>query len=60
MAFVTRRAPGVTVILAADALNAHGCRTDLGVCPALIGELELGRRPNEKLVDGYRRWLKAA
>ena len=32
----------------------------LGVWPARIGELELGRRPNDDLAARYRQWLTAA
>ena len=32
----------------------------LGVWPARIGELELGRRPNDELATRYRAWLAAA
>ena len=32
----------------------------LGVWPARIGELELGRRPNDDLATRYRAWLAAA
>ena len=34
--------------------------THLGVWPARIGELELGRRPNDGLAARYRAWLHAA
>ena len=47
----TRRANNLTLTAAA---------THLGVWPARIGELELGRRPNDELADRYRTWLKAA
>jgi len=47
----TRRAKNLTLTAAA---------THLGVWPARIGELELGRRPNDELADRYRTWLKAA
>jgi transcriptional regulator with XRE-family HTH domain len=45
----TRRAKNLTITAAA---------THLGVWPARIGELELGRRPNDELADRYRKWLK--
>lgn len=43
-----RRAKNLTLTAAA---------TDLGVWPARIGELELGRRPNDELAQRYRSWL---
>lgn len=46
-----RRAKNLTLTTAA----AH-----LGVWPARIGELELGRRPNDELAAAYRKWLSAA
>lgn len=46
-----RRAKNLTLTAAA---------THLGVWPARIGELELGRRPNEELAARYRAWLTAA
>ena len=46
-----RRAKNLTLTAAA----AH-----LGVWPARIGELELGRRPNNELAQRYRNWLNAA
>jgi len=39
-------------------LTAAGAH--LGVWPARIGELELGRRPNDELATRYRAWLNAA
>lgn len=47
----TRRAKS----LALTAVAAH-----LNVWPARIGELELGRRPNDDLAQRYRDWLNAA
>jgi transposase len=46
-----RRAKNLTLTAAA---------THLGVWPARIGELELGRRPNDELATRYRAWLEAA
>ncbi len=46
-----RRAKNLTLTAAAE---------HLAVWPARIGELELGRRPNDDLAERYRRWLKAA
>ena len=46
-----RRAKNLTLTAAA---------THLGVWPARIGELELGRRPNNELATRYRAWLTAA
>jgi transposase len=46
-----RRAKNLTLTAAA----AH-----LDVWPARIGELELGRRPNDELAERYRAWLRAA
>ena len=46
-----RRAKNITLTAAA---------THLGVWPARIGELELGRRPNDELAARYRAWLHAA
>lgn len=46
-----RRAKNLTLTAAA---------TQLGVWPARIGELELGRRPNDELAQRYRAWLNAA
>lgn len=46
-----RRAKNLTLTAAAQ---------HLGVWPARIGELELGRRPNEELAIRYRAWLNAA
>jgi transposase len=46
-----RRAKNLTLTAAAN---------HLGVWPARIGELELGRRPNDELADRYRAWLQAA
>jgi transcriptional regulator with XRE-family HTH domain len=46
-----RRAKNITLTAAA---------THLGVWPARIGELELGRRPNDELAARYRAWLNAA
>ncbi|MDC5699376.1 IS110 family transposase [Intrasporangium calvum] len=46
-----RRAKNLTLTAAAE---------HLGVWPARIGELELGRRPNEELATRYRAWLNAA
>ena len=46
-----RRAKNITLTTAA---------THLGVWPARIGELELGRRPNDELATRYRAWLNAA
>ena len=46
-----RRAKNLTLTAAA----AH-----LGVWPARVGELELGRRPNDDLARRYREWLTAA
>lgn len=46
-----RRAKNLTLTTAAE---------HLAVWPARIGELELGRRPNDDLAQRYRRWLKAA
>lgn len=46
-----RRAKNLTLTAAA----AH-----LGVWPARVGELELGRRPNQELATRYRAWLNAA
>lgn len=47
----TRRAKNLTLTAAAE---------HLGVWPARIGELELGRRPNHDLATRYRAWLTAA
>lgn len=46
-----RRAKNLTLTAAAQ---------HLGVWPARIGELELGRRPNNELATRYRAWLDAA
>lgn len=46
-----RRAKNLTLTAAAQ---------HLGVWPARIGELELGRRPNDDLATRYRAWLQAA
>ncbi|MDN5721293.1 IS110 family transposase [Corynebacterium sp.] len=46
-----RRAKNLTLTNAAN---------HLGVWPARIGELELGRRPNDDLAHRYRQWLNAA
>lgn len=46
-----RRAKNLTLTAAA----AH-----LGVWPARVSELELGRRPNDELAARYRNWLQAA
>lgn len=46
-----RRAKNLTLTAAAE---------HLGVWPARIGELELGRRPNDELAARYRAWLTAA
>lgn len=46
-----RRAKNLTLTAAAN---------HLGVWPARIGELELGRRPNDDLARRYREWLNAA
>lgn len=46
-----RRAKNLTLTAAAQ---------HLGVWPARIGELELGRRPNPELAVRYRKWLNAA
>ena len=46
-----RRAKNLTLTAAAE---------HLGVWPARIGELELGRRPNDNLAHRYRQWLQAA
>lgn len=46
-----RRAKNLTLTAAAQ---------HLGVWPARIGELELGRRPNPELAVRYREWLNAA
>lgn len=46
-----RRAKSLTLTAAAE---------HLGVWPVRIGELELGRRPNQDLADRYRQWLNAA
>lgn len=46
-----RRAKNLTLTAVAE---------HLGVWPARIGELELGRRPNDELAHRYREWLKAA
>ena len=46
-----RRAKNLTLTQAAE---------HLGVWPARIGELELGRRPNQELAARYRAWLTAA
>ena len=46
-----RRAKNLTLTAAAE---------HLGVWPARIGELELGRRPNDELATRYRAWLAAA
>lgn len=46
-----RRAKNLTLTAAAEYL---------GVWPARIGELELGRRPNDDLANRYRQWLQAA
>lgn len=47
----SRRAKNLTLTAAAQ---------HLGVWPARIGELELGRRPNDELATRYRAWLNAA
>ncbi|MBK6443607.1 MAG: XRE family transcriptional regulator [Actinomycetales bacterium] len=41
-------------------LTLTAAATHLGVWPARIGELELGRRPNEELAARYRAWLTPA
>jgi len=46
-----RRAKNLTLTAAAQ---------HLGVWPARVGELELGRRPNDELATRYREWLTAA
>lgn len=46
-----RRAKNLTLTAAAE---------HLGVWPSRIGELELGRRPNDDLAHCYREWLTAA
>jgi len=46
-----RRAKNLTLTAAAE---------HLGVWPSRIGELELGRRPNDELATRYRAWLTAA
>ncbi|GAA4186655.1 IS110 family transposase [Gryllotalpicola kribbensis] len=46
-----RRAKNLTLTAAAQ---------HLGVWPSRIGELELGRRPNDDLAHRYREWLTAA
>lgn len=46
-----RRAKNLTLTTAAQ---------HLGVWPARIGELELGRRPNNELATRYRAWLNTA
>ena len=46
-----RRAKNLTLTAAAE---------HLGVWPARIGELELGRRPSDELAHRYREWLNAA
>ncbi|MGL4175027.1 MAG: hypothetical protein ACRCSN_03040 [Dermatophilaceae bacterium] len=46
-----RRAKNLTLTAAAQ---------HLGVWPARIGELGLGRRPNNDLATRYRAWLTAA
>ena len=46
-----RRAKNLTLTAAA---------ANLGVWPSRIGELELGRRPNDELAARYRAWLNAA
>lgn len=46
-----RRAKNLTLTAAAN---------HLGVWPARVGELELGRRPNDELATRYREWLTAA
>ncbi|MDE0547414.1 transposase [Microbacterium sp. C7(2022)] len=46
-----RRAKNLTLTAAAQ---------HLGVWPSRIGELELGRRPNDDLAHRYREWLIAA
>lgn len=46
-----RRAKNLTLTAAAH---------HLGVWPARVGELELGRRPNNDLATRYRAWLNAA
>ena len=47
----SRRAKNLTLTAAA---------MHLAVWPARVGELELGRRPNDELANRYRAWLKAA
>lgn len=47
----TRTAKNLTLTAAAE---------HLGVWPAHVGELELGRRPNHDLARRYREWLTAA
>lgn len=46
-----RRAKNITITNAAAAM---------GVWPARVGELELGRRRNDELAQRYREWLTAA
>lgn len=46
-----RRAKNITITNAAEAM---------GVWPARVGELELGRRRNDELAQRYREWLDAA
>jgi transposase len=46
-----RRAKNLTLTAAAE---------HLGVWPARVGELELGRRPNHDLAQRYHEWLSAA
>jgi transposase len=41
-------------------LTLTAAASHLGVWPARIGELELGRRPNDDLARRYREWLRAA
>ncbi len=41
-------------------LTQTAAATHLGVWPARIGELELGRRPTEELAARHRAWLTAA
>lgn len=38
----------------------RGGSNHLGVWPVRIGQLELGRGPNDELATRYRAWLNAA
>ena len=53
-------AKGMASSTADIAATAVAAAHHLGVWPARVGELELGRRPNNELAARYRAWLTAA